>query len=138
MHNVLILAALKEGLRPESERRTCCRRLEIFTALCIKNDSKLGRVTRRPSSAGRAADGRTLKPKTVQYSDYKVTFIVFRHVTELLPLEADDGFAYIFKNLMKVKKDPSATIIVKVATKPNHCKTQNGEAEVCRTRCISQ
>ena len=69
----------------------------------------------------------------IDYSVFKITFSIWSHVTNPLPLTNEDRYKYMIRNAMKIKKDPSVKIIVteqprKVSTHSLTCSmSSNGQ-----------
>ena len=77
-----------------------------------------------------------LKPATISYDEYEISFIVPRYLPQPMPLDGNDKYLYMVEHALKVKSGPSAKILIeaKVSEKKVRsswviCDMQHGRAD---------
>lgn len=53
-----------------------------------------------------------LKPATINYDDYDISFVIPRYSPQPMPLDGNDKYLYMVEQSLKAKSGPSAKILI--------------------------
>jgi hypothetical protein len=81
-----------------------------------------------------------LKPTTISYDDYEISFIISHYLPQPMPLDGNNKYLYMVEHALKAKSGPSAKILIeaKVLEKKVRsfcviCDMQHGHPDIFST-----